>query len=248
MSNFTNRAMLGQYKISEASGTGGVSWENGIKCVLPKITVPADSISTYRLVGKNLFCPYWYTDGRTETINGVTFTGNADGSITVNGTASENAIFHLEASSIQPLQSRGFYISRPFYISGAPSGASFSTYVLCFNYYSDTEGGTRLYKFDARGTGAFVNDTGKFAAAYIMVYAGVTCDNLIFRPQIEYGNIKTEYEPFYDSGMFTASTLSNTQLIQPNGIGNIIEYPDGVSVNYTGNKGTQIDAKYLTHS
>ena len=43
---------------------------------------------------KNLI-PYPYVD-TTKTVNGVTFTDNGDGSITVNGTATELAYFILQ--------------------------------------------------------------------------------------------------------------------------------------------------------
>ncbi|MBQ7821180.1 MAG: hypothetical protein IJ391_02740 [Clostridia bacterium] len=240
--------IIAEYKHASSSGVGGAGWENGVRCVLPEVSVPADSTSTYRLVGKNLFCPDKYK-GKSETINGVTFTGNADGSITVNGTATANTVFYLNGHWYNGTKHTitGAYLNRPFVISGHPTGASFSTYNLFFRFYDDATGGEK-YASTVTAKGV-LNTTGKFNTAYIDVKAGVTCDNLVFKPQIEYGSEATEFTPFYEGGLFTADTLADTRLKQPEGIGNIIEYPDGFSVGgYTGNKGTQIDVKYVTHS
>ena len=55
--------------------------------------------------GKNLLSyPYYET---TKTLNGVTFTDNGDGSITVNGTATANVYFSLNGNEAL---SKGKYV------------------------------------------------------------------------------------------------------------------------------------------
>ena len=72
--------------------------------------------------GKNLI-PYPYINS-TQTIKGITFTVNSDGTITANGTATGNA--YLELTSIP-----NFYLPEGNYtLSGCRSGGSATTYCL----------------------------------------------------------------------------------------------------------------------
>lgn len=50
-----------------------------------------------QLASKNLI-PYPYSD-TTKTVNGITFTDNGDGSVTISGTASDNAYFNLQRNA-----------------------------------------------------------------------------------------------------------------------------------------------------
>lgn len=52
---------------------------------------------TLKRYGKNLL-PYPYSD-TTKTVNGITFTDNGDGSVTISGTASDNAYFYLQRNA-----------------------------------------------------------------------------------------------------------------------------------------------------
>lgn len=52
---------------------------------------------TLKRYGKNLL-PYPYSD-TTKTVNGITFTDNGDGSVTISGTASDNAYFYLQINA-----------------------------------------------------------------------------------------------------------------------------------------------------
>ena len=52
---------------------------------------------TLKRYGKNLL-PYPYFD-TTKTVNGITFTDNGDGSVTISGTASDNAYFYLQRNA-----------------------------------------------------------------------------------------------------------------------------------------------------
>ena len=52
---------------------------------------------TLKRYGKNLL-PYPYSD-TTKTVNGITFTDNGDGSVTISGTASDNAYFYLRRNA-----------------------------------------------------------------------------------------------------------------------------------------------------
>lgn len=52
---------------------------------------------TLKRYGKNLL-PYPYSD-TTKTVNGITFTDNGDGSVTISGTANGNAYFYLQRNA-----------------------------------------------------------------------------------------------------------------------------------------------------
>lgn len=134
---------------------------------------------------KNLI-PYQYTNG-TYTENGITFTDNGDGTITVNGTATANTInyFHFDASNPVILQ-RGIYT-----LSGAPSGSSYETYRIGIRYYKD---GVKME------TGVYDAPTSiemdAFDVVYIVVCEGQTVENLVFKPQLESGTTATDFTKY----------------------------------------------------
>ena len=75
----------------------------------------------------------------SQTINGVTFTNNGDGSYTVNGTASANTY-----KSVQPPMT--VLANHKYLIKGAPSGSNYETYALVDTY---------------SGTGGYIGEDGK---------------------------------------------------------------------------------------
>ena len=134
-----------------------------------------------RVESKNLI-PYPYTN-TTKTVNGVSFTDNGDGTITVNGTATETAHFYcfLDRNNMLPLK------GKTITFSGCPTGGDTSSYYLALsgeNTYIDTGSGkTQLMPHDCH-------------AFYIRVATGAMVDNLVFKPQIEFGNVTTTYTPY----------------------------------------------------
>lgn len=116
---------------------------------------------------KNLI-PYPH-DAKTETKAGITFTENADGSITVNGTATDTAR-HL-------VTSKQFKAGEKYILSGCPSGGAHSSngtytlYTQAINNYDDGEGVE--FTWNASITGIT-----------IAVFTGVTVDNLTFYPML----------------------------------------------------------------
>lgn len=144
--------------------------------------------------GKNLI-PYPYYDGESKILNGVTFTVNADGSVTANGTATKNTDFRLtptltnEYDTALTLETDTFYT-----LSGCPTGEGDNTYYLHTNWVSD---GIWYTYGDDLGSGLTFKpqyDNGKITIM-IRIVSGAICDNLVFRPQLELGSIPTAYEP-----------------------------------------------------
>ena len=142
-----------------------------------------------------ILIPYPYVN-TTKTQNGLTFTDNGDGSITVNGTATaEKTFFVCTTSSKYPLE-KGKYM-----LSGCPEGGSASTYRIYLEFYKGT---TWKYNISDTGSGKFVDCS---AIDYTGVGIGIVitkdtvCENLVFRPKLVKfeDTAATEYEPYYES-------------------------------------------------
>lgn len=142
--------------------------------------------------GKNLI-PYPYTE-TTKTVNGVTFTDNGDGTITVNGTATANTTFILSrAVSADP--------GKKYHGSGCPSGGSTSAFILFF--HDGTDG------YPDIGDGATFNLRGTKLNISIRIYAGATLNNLVFRPMLNFGTTAESYEPYKQSVLSLPSPVEN---------------------------------------
>lgn len=156
---------------SDITATGNPVQLDGLQGGVP--------FSEIAVSGKNLLkYPYYNT---TKTISGITFTDNGDGTITANGTATATASYFLD--------SEFNYIGGITYtISGCPKGGSNSTYKIKgdrLGAYIDDNGNGATYSFKYDTTAAIV----------ILIYKDTTVDNIVFRPQLEYGDTATAYEP-----------------------------------------------------
>lgn len=119
--------------------------------------------------------PYPYTE-TTKTANGVTFTVNSDGSITVNGTATSAADFMLLRGPIQ-----GY--SESYFLSGCPSGGSDTTYYISEDFTASKD----------TGNGVVLNNLPSDQVWRIVIKSGTTVNNLVFRPMLNEG---TEAKPY----------------------------------------------------
>lgn len=111
---------------------------------------------------------------RSETIDGVTFTANSDGSFTVNGTATAD----IRKSLYSPSFGNNSNVGRKIFISGCPSGGSISSYMLVVLYIGESEPDT------GNGNIWSIPDTQYSGTFGIRIMSGTVCDNLIFKPQI----------------------------------------------------------------
>lgn len=140
------------------------------------------------IYSKNLI-PYPYVE-TTKTVNGVTFTDNGDGTITVNGTATADINYVFCKSSVE-----GHYVNLiagyTYTLSGCPSGGSSGKYFL------RTEG-TQNYT-DYGGSVTFTAPSDYTTAGMVIYIAnGVTVENLVFKPQLEYGKTATAYAKYHE--------------------------------------------------
>ena len=136
--------------------------------------------------GKNLI-PYPYVR-TTETVNGVTFTDNEDGTITVNGTATANIAYVICQSNSVTTQVK-LTSGCTYTLSGCPSGGGSSKYFL-------RTGGTKSYVDYGSNVSFTATSDYTNAGIVIQIMNGVTVENLVFKPQIELGTTATDYEPY----------------------------------------------------
>ena len=151
----------------------------------PATYEPYQSQSYEINLGKNLLS----ITGTSQTINGITFTVNEDGSIRAKGLASANATFI--STTLQPILPSTLYR-----LSGCPSGGSTSTYRILTRIRSDLT--TNLATISNVGSGAesdgrfTTGATAKYILGEIIVYSGQDVD-LLFKPQVE--RIENLYSP-----------------------------------------------------
>ena len=120
----------------------------------------------------------------TQTINGVTFTVNKDGTIKVNGTATANVGLTLENDWTE-------YTKGTYRLTGCPSGGTASTYRLI----SWKEGYVVNAVDIGNGTNVTFDGTTKYRTQ-IFIESGVTVNNLVFRPKLKKGIKTTQYSPY----------------------------------------------------
>lgn len=130
-----------------------------------------------KVKSKNLL-PYPYAE-TTKTKNGVTFTDNGDGTITANGTATNLTDFILAYN---------YQIRKGMLISGSPDGQSFSTFEV--QAYLDENNSISSIIGLASKTDYIAPNV------RIRIRSGATLNNVVFKPQIEFGTIATDYTPF----------------------------------------------------
>lgn len=150
---------------------------------------PAPKTLNAKLGSKNLI-PYPYAE-TTKTINGITFTDNGDGTITTNGTATADAIYSpYTVANYFELNTGETYTASDLNLA---TDGNLNKHYIQFKY---VDGDINI----AYLTG--VANTYTFTAKYekirfnIVIKAGQTVENLVFKPQLELGSTATAYTPY----------------------------------------------------
>lgn len=151
----------------------------------PSMPVVATGVQKIRQFGKN-----WFKNtAKSQTINGVTFTVNADGTVLANGTSTATAV--LDVSKEKLLLETGDYM-----LSGCPVGGDTNKYKLDF-ISKNTETNVTRYPTDLGQTKYIqVKEPEMISVVRIVVYTGVTLNNVVFKPMLEKGSKATPYEPY----------------------------------------------------
>ena len=126
--------------------------------------------------------PYPYAE-TTKTANGVTFTVNSDGSVTVNGTATARTVFFITNINKFLRLSQGV----SYTLSGCPAGGGDNTFSLTVQdiTYSQT------FNDVGNGESGVTRFTDYYA--FITIFADYTANNLIFRPMLNAGTTAKPY-------------------------------------------------------
>lgn len=132
--------------------------------------------------GKNLL----KNIGKTQTINGVTFTVNEDGTVTANGTATADIYHEINATNAV------FPSGEKIILNGCPSGGSATTYSLA-TWNSSWAG---MFSEFGNGQEWTVPSDGVIKVR-IKIANGATVSNLVFKPMIRLASITDgTYEPY----------------------------------------------------
>lgn len=152
--------------------------------------------------GKNLV-PNTYQYGE-QTINGVTFTPNEDGSITINGTATANATYRFSYKGLKWNVKPGVSYTLSF---RKVSGSFSSKLTFAANYYLASGGSslswmsTSIDTQTSNSTKPCPEDLDSILG-YITVPSGVTCTDCVVTCQVELGVTATAYEPYREPETF----------------------------------------------
>lgn len=149
-----------------------------------------DVSQSLTIINENLI-PYPYHE-TTRMINGVTFIDNGDGTITANGTATDDLIFWIKYFNDLEIDDNIKYT-----ISGSPNGSSSGKYCLSARVYTKKDAPSPSSGKIIRVSQAGTVVTGyKYIAPYISVWKGVTLNNVIFKPMLEYGTVASDYKQY----------------------------------------------------
>lgn len=137
---------------------------------------------------KNLL-KHYYDKGFSYTSNGITFKINEDYSVTINGTATDNAFFNLNnvEGYYTPISEGKTYTA---YTGVANEGLSFVLKTL--------DNTLLIYLTNATQKSYLSTYTGN-TSMYLRVTSGYTLNNLIVYPMLVEGTEITEYEPYWES-------------------------------------------------
>lgn len=180
---------LADYVINGASGGVGDYDESTGKYLIP-ITI----------TGKNLL----NNNYQSEVYNGITVTVNADKSITLNGTATDNCTIciynggHSLVTAAYQIIENGNYI-----LSGAHEGQTTSTYMLSYRY-DDAIGSNSSVLGRVPVDGVPIDNTSgayRYLGVYIAVWSGATVNNVTFRPMLRKVNTSDTYEPPFNKSV-----------------------------------------------
>lgn len=148
----------------------------------------------------------------TQTINGVTFTVNKDGSVMANGTTTTSITFKIN-NDIVPKNISNLILS------GCPNNGSNTTYDLKIELYKNNVWTKALYDF---GNGVDTGDLSEYTSCMISITIrkDYNANNLIFKPKLEKGTKATPYSP-YGMGCVKIDVINKNLYNGKNEIGGI---------------------------
>ena len=165
-----------------------------------KLKVPsnAESVAFLQKIGgmtekSNNLIPYPYRDGMSKVQNGITFTVNEDGSVTVNGTATADSYFDF-----YPTWSDFYLAAGNYYFSGCASGGSGSSYRI--NIAFKNAEGNKLFDAIETGSGLSISLAEPATQLYcrLAIKANKEVKNLVFKPMFNSGATALPFEKRFE--------------------------------------------------
>lgn len=126
----------------------------------------------------------------SQTVNGVEFTINANGSVTCNRQATGVIYFKINSSFTLPVGE--------LVLTGCPTGGGNSSYRM----YIQTDNISPQKYYTDTGNGVTINNTNADTvySARILIVTGYSCNNLTFYPMIHKADIEDDtYEPYIEN-------------------------------------------------
>jgi len=192
----------------------GMSVQDGT----PTPDSPVDIVSAkadFKCVGKNLIpYPYLYQKerGNPTLLNGVTWTVNADGTISAVGTASNNSNYYLMDWKDEIL----FHAGETYTLTGCPSGGSGTTYsIMLFGFLPDQSGSEltpTFHKFDTGNGVTFTIPQDCYIRIYCRVTNGTTAPTDAFKPMLTLADADQTYEVNQHKDVTTDLTLRSIEV------------------------------------
>lgn len=105
----------------------------------------------------------------STTVDGVTFTNNGDGTITVNGTSTAST------SSFKVSTNKFFKIGHWYALTGCPKGGASSKYTLQIDFFGPDTGDGIIRQMPEKAMNSYVN---------IYIWKDVVMDNAVYKPQL----------------------------------------------------------------
>ena len=128
----------------------------------------------------------------SQTINGVTYTVNDDGTVTASGTATANAQIVIFDGKPDPET-----FNQKLHLSGCPDGGSASTYRMIIQ--NATSGFSTLCVDSGSGADLTIASDITHIRCLFTVYSGQTVENITLYPMLRYAEITGDsYEPYRD--------------------------------------------------
>ena len=202
-----NGVVEGNYSIAGLK-IDGKSVQNGTPTVNNSVEIETMKNNVEILsCGKNLLNIHNISPaGYTTTVNGIQYTLNDDGSINVNGTASENAFLYFYYEDTELYLPAGTYR-----LSYTVENGSIAENSLRGGYYLENGNMTWINSVEP-----FTLSKGEKMFIYIVILKGVTANNLKVYPQLERGSSITAFEKY--KGNVTTIPLSEPLRSLPNGV------------------------------
>lgn len=137
--------------------------------------------------GKNLLCVSF----NSGTRNGLTYTRNADGSVTISGTATQDTYYNFGGA---PNISESLNLEGTYTLSGAPNNLGSNYRLVCFK--------NGLPSSEDTGTGisfSLPSKTHIWFSFFVKEGFPGSGNTVTFRPQLELGTAATPFEPYSGS-------------------------------------------------